>query len=85
MRIIDKQKIMVEQENLIAIICNMCGNRYENNRMFQANEVQNFQIAFGFGSFHDGQVWQFDLCDTCLDRLIVGFKVEPIIQYSFGR
>jgi hypothetical protein len=76
---------LVEQEKMVSISCNKCGNEtkfnkeLDNNQNFSydINEFQEFNCSFGYGSRYDNERWSFDLCDNCLTDLVKTFKHAP--------
>jgi hypothetical protein len=75
---------LVEEEKMISISCNKCGNKKElnikvenSNDEYSINEFQEFNCSFGYGSKYDNERWSFDLCDNCLTELVKSFKQAP--------
>jgi len=56
------------------IVCNACGKQAKH---IDCTDIQPYQFDFGFGSMHDGENWDFDLCDTCVEKIIGNFKIPP--------
>ncbi|WP_227939998.1 hypothetical protein [Alkalihalobacillus deserti] len=84
MRKYEKKEITkVERAYLeTSITCNKCGKTkqlegedYE--REWQSNVFQSFTTHFGYGTRHDTEKWNFDLCEDCLTELVRSFKHLP--------
>ena len=61
------------------IACNKCGKKYTGDYC-DMRDITDVTIHFGFGSRHDTDVWEFDLCDDCIDEMIAGFKIPPQVN-----
>lgn len=80
---IETQKTM-EEMKLSVIICNQCGKEIQipsdEEGTFQADvakaEVFAADYSWGYGSKYDMERHQFDLCETCYEKLIEGFQVK---------
>ena len=82
MKITKTEKVLIDNISIINTICNRCGDTIP----FDLGDptfapVQEFKLVFGYGSYHDGEYWAFDLCDDCLDTITKDFKVAVEIQY----
>jgi hypothetical protein len=63
------------------ISCNKCGYKVDLDKLPEDGWIyqeifQNIVIKFGYGSGHDGEEWNFDLCESCLDELKKSFKIK---------
>ncbi len=59
------------------VLCNKCGTN--------KGEIHNIVIEFGyFSKQHDGQTWDFDLCENCIIEFVKTFKYKPEIKDIFG-
>ena len=74
----------IEEDYLSSIGCNKCGKLVEFKRgterdvvNFNSQQFQSFQCSFEYGSKHDGERWNFELCDDCLLDIIRSFEVVP--------
>ena len=68
--------ILVERVEATAIVCNRCGMSFDCGEEFENNLIHNFNIGFGYGSKHDLERWSFDLCETCIEKLVKTFKIK---------
>lgn len=57
------------------IICNKCGKEFD-----IWDEQENFSIyrQCGYGTKHDGDKLELDLCCDCMEKLIEECEVSPI-------
>lgn len=39
------------------------------------HEGASFKLSFGYGSRHDLEKWEFDLCDSCCEQLKALFQL----------
>lgn len=69
----------------ITRLCNMCGKEIEEMDL----ECNPFSLKhqFGYGSIHDTQVLQLDICSKCQDilttYLIENCKISPIEEDKY--
>lgn len=56
--------------------CNLCGKEMDFWDVQEAFSIQSFNI--GYGSKHDGEALELDLCCDCMDDLIDRCKINPI-------
>ncbi len=63
------------EKKLEKIICNQCGEVI-------SLEAEAFSIAYkwGYGSKFDLEKHEFDLCESCYEKLIVGFKIPTEVE-----
>lgn len=63
-------------------VCNMCGK--EINKMDLACNLFSISNQFGYGSIHDGDTLELDLCSKCQDMLVTHLietcKISPIVE-----
>ena len=87
----EKKKVIKEIEQEVvthhSVVCNKCGK--ETKRDFDSEffedygeglwdgMYQSFGCSFGYGSKHDTERWQFDLCEECIVEYIKTFKHVP--------
>ncbi|WP_340032587.1 hypothetical protein NSQ20_12035 [Paenibacillus sp. FSL K6-1122] len=86
-RIVKKSVEVTETKDVVvseSVRCNRCGEQYENvycdSERFIGNwdaMIQSFKFAFGYGSKFDGEYWEFDLCEICLESIFKDFKYVP--------
>ena len=61
--------------------CNLCGK--EMNFWDIQEEFSIKSSSIGYGSKHDGDALELDLCCDCMDELIDRCKINPITSLSF--
>ena len=67
------------------VLCNMCGKEMT----FVDIKCQGFTMKhhYGYGSAHDEDKLELDLCCECLDKLttylINTCKINPVTEYDF--
>jgi hypothetical protein len=74
-----------EKEDVEITVCNRCSKQvvpHNQNDYWSANMIHNFSVGFGYGSRHDMDYWEFDLCEDCLLTFISSFELAPD---GFGR
>jgi hypothetical protein len=76
---IQKKQVVQEEEILENVICNMCGSKQDPH----VGNCTDITINFGYGSKYDGDKWEFDLCDDCLDNIKNQMKIHPTIKSMF--
>ncbi len=61
-------------------ICNVCGKEFD---MWDKQEQFGFEYYVGYGSKHDGEHIQADICCDCFDALMADFiprcKINPVV------
>ena len=68
---------MVKKLECTSIVCNRCGMSFNREDDFATNLIHEFNIKFGYGSKHDLEEWDFDLCEVCIEELTDSFKIKP--------
>ena len=62
------------------IVCNVCGKQID--QIYENQLVISIHNYIGYGSKHDGDKIDLDICADCFDKLIDGFRekcaVNPI-------
>ena len=56
--------------------CNLCGKEMDFWDVQEEFSIKSFNI--GYGSKHDGDSLELDLCCDCMDELIDRCKINPI-------
>ena len=69
--------VLVEKVEATSIVCNRCGMSFDCDEDFANNLIHDFDIQFGYGSRHDLEEWNFDLCEKCVEELVAFFKFKP--------
>jgi hypothetical protein len=74
------------------VICNKCGMTYDEETFdpempqgyeeWQWDTIHAFKVDFGYGSKHDMEQWNFDLCEGCIEELASTFKVDKTCFYE---
>lgn len=78
MKTIIIKKVKTERQKIISITCNKCGIiiQPKNETDYSwPDKIQSFKIYWGYGSGHDEEIWEFDLCENCLEQLAKSFKI----------
>lgn len=57
------------------IYCNKCGKKMD---MWDIQEDFSMQRHLGYGSKHDGDILDLDLCCDCMDELIDSCVISPV-------
>ena len=63
----DTRTQTVSHEETTSITCDMCGAELLKGDFCRQGAF--FKTDFGYGSRHDLERWEFDLCDSCCDWL----------------
>lgn len=72
-----RKTILKEQDIIIEITCNNCGATAVLDEWIELNKMHSFKIDFEYGSKFDCEMWDFDLCDDCLEKIVNNFKIKP--------
>ncbi len=70
-------EVITKEKEIISITCNGCGKQEEGKYSEWLGGIESFKHSFGFGTTKDGEVYEFDLCIECFDRIISEFKYAP--------
>ena len=60
---------------LETVICNMCGKKIVVKDGIVREGAAAFDHAWDYFSEKDGEVHHFDLCESCYDELVGGFRI----------
>lgn len=71
MRVYEKMK----EESLTKVICNCCGKELLVENGIIKEGCFHASAVFGYFSKKDGAVQQFDLCESCYDKMLADFRV----------
>lgn len=63
---------------MLNVTCNKCGKPY----VRAERNLHRFGITFEYGSEHDGDIWQFKLCEECICELIHQFTIPHSVIKS---
>lgn len=75
MRIIKNEEKVVLEKTLKSITCNCCGKEFEPE---QSDILQEIKLMFSYNSqFDNQQWWRFDICESCILKIIKTFKIVP--------
>ena len=66
MRIYKDVKKIETHKEVVAIKCDRCHKEYSND---YDHDITPIQIEFGYGSKFDTEIWNFDLCDECIEEV----------------
>ena len=65
---------------LISVICNRCGKEMKLENGILKEGCFEVKHAFGYFSSKDGQVYHFDLCEQCFDKMLAEFRVPAEVK-----
>ena len=68
-------KKTIEVNVIDKIICNQCGKEIKVDKGTITEGVFSSEYEWGYFSNKDGESHAFDLCETCYDNMIKGFKI----------
>lgn len=57
------------------VICNKCGKQFD---QWDMQEDYSIHRQAGYGSSHDGDFIDLDLCCDCMEELIKSCKISPV-------
>lgn len=91
MKITNKVTELVEKEEVVDIICNMCGQSLSNFKRIghphlNYHGIQEICITAGFDSdiIRDGNSIKFSICEHCLmNEIVPKFKIQPQWKNSY--
>lgn len=66
---IQTKKIVKQIQQPITAQCDNCDAAFDQDMVLCEGWGQ-VKISFGYGSNHDGEIWQGEICDVCFDDLI---------------
>ena len=64
-----------EKKQLTKIVCNQCGRTLKIQDGILQEGVFRGMAEWGFFSEKDGEIHDFDLCETCYDRMAGSFRI----------
>ena len=88
MQIVEKETITREEHTVKDCLCNSCGDSIilkdgvgslYGREPFNVAGVK-IRIHFGYGSIHDTDIHEFDLCDKCYDDIVSRFAIKPEVS-----
>ena len=71
-----KETKLVEEEVIVGIVCDSCGQPLEEKDLTYENYLQIY-IRWGYGSLKDGDLWIADMCEKCVDE-----KLDKIVKFK---
>lgn len=74
------KKVTKEVDEIVGTKCDSCGNEC-------GEEYMELTTAWGYVSKKDGETWSADLCENCVDKLLVPhvkFAKEDIFLGEMG-
>lgn len=57
------------------VVCNRCGKKVEGEDAQYSSDITDVRVEFGYGSKFDTDVWEFDICDDCIEEITKSFVV----------
>ena len=70
-------KIYNQDGRVVGMVCNSCGKmilQSENGLMME--EMASFSHTWGYFSQKDGLKQEFELCESCFDRIAESFQIS---------
>ena len=75
------RKYQVGQERILTkVVCNQCGRELKVEDGYLKEGCFTADTAFGYFSKKDGNIYRFDLCEECYDKMISKFAVPVEID-----
>lgn len=75
------ESVAVTVDKLASITCNKCGKTATQNLEHdQEYMFQSVSLSFGYTSKFDEEIWNFDICDDCLEQFVDTFAIKPDIR-----
>ena len=66
----EKRKKIEYEKIPVLRICDFCGKKERPSGLgIDDTAITEFHIVFGYGSKFDTEIWNFDICDDCAERL----------------
>ena len=73
-----KQTVSEEVDVPVKAYCNQCSKNITTPSIEHKHiEGAHVSIKGNYGSKHDTEHIEFDLCDECIDKLIAGCQIKP--------
>lgn len=67
----------VPKDELVKITCDKCGLESSKHGALPAGVnpyIDTIHVEWGFGSKNDMELWEFDLCEYCIEKIFKGIK-----------
>ena len=74
------RKYQDNNNQLVTVICNRCKKELKVENGILKEGCFEVSHAFGYFSEKDGQVYQFDLCEQCFDKMLAEFQVPAEVK-----
>lgn len=73
---------MEEVDVLEHCYCNQCGDEIlsATGDFNDESDYQHFRFSWGYVSHKDMETWEFDLCESCLEKIVENFKIPAKIE-----
>ena len=71
--------ILEKNEKTEKIFCNMCGKEIEKTDGIFHDHIH-IEKKWGYFSDKDGEVYSFDICEKCCDKLLESFSLPADIR-----
>ncbi len=69
-----------EKNTLKKVVCNQCGRELKLENGIVQEGVFQGEARWGYFSGRDGEKHSFDLCESCYERLIGGFRIPVTVE-----
>lgn len=66
--------VIIEKSQLDTVICNCCGKEISKDQYGQLEDYITIKKTWGYNSAFDGQVHEYDICNSCYKTWIEMFK-----------
>ena len=66
------QKVTKTTDEVKEITCDRCGKRSVKNIVPVGMDpyIDTISVYWGYGSKYDGELWEFDLCEKCIEETL---------------
>ncbi|ANF25773.1 hypothetical protein [Stutzerimonas stutzeri] len=73
---------MQPTESVSDVLCDICGNstRIEGYGL----QFGTLRASWGYGSAHDGELYEVHMCEPCFFRTISGLRRERMVNFMFS-
>src|SRR5690606_9369281 len=79
---IKTREVLSTEERLDSTKCNLSGREENDDMLFGAFAVLQFDVASG--TAFDGTSFDVDICDLCTAKLIKSMKIKPSVYCIWG-
>lgn len=69
--------VTVKETQVQSLECDCCGREEHGQNIEYWSSIERHNIEFGYGSSHDGDSYQIEVCDECIMKWFSTFKHKP--------